>query len=92
MGADAFFAPLTALVEYWFERNKGLAIGFATAGQCFQPGPDVHRVPRNSHAAIPVVPGAGQQHPPIQQDFPYPPEEMIEYAPHGFAGLIWISI
>jgi MFS family permease len=33
LGTAAFFAPLLANVGSWFERQKGLAVGIATAGQ-----------------------------------------------------------
>ena len=33
LGPGAFFAPLIANVGYWFEHNKGLALGVTTAGR-----------------------------------------------------------
>lgn len=33
LGTAAFYAPLNANVVNWFSRNKGLAVGVATAGQ-----------------------------------------------------------
>lgn len=38
VGAAAFFAPLLANVGGWFNRNKGLALGIATAGQALGQG------------------------------------------------------
>lgn len=37
-GTAAFFSPLLANVGKWFERNTGLAIGIATAGQALGQG------------------------------------------------------
>ena len=38
LGPSAFFAPLITNVGYWFDRNKGLALGVTTAGRAVGQG------------------------------------------------------
>lgn len=38
LGASAFHAPLLSNVGYWFDRNKGLALGVTTAGRALGQG------------------------------------------------------
>jgi len=38
LGTAAFFAPLLANVGSWFDHQKGLALGIATAGQALGQG------------------------------------------------------